>query len=68
MHPDTMQLIDNTEADWSHHEFYVDSNGQSHLKHLRYGDDYTLEEGDLLDAVEAVLRGDILDFGGDENA
>jgi hypothetical protein len=35
---------------------------------LRYGDDYTLEEGDLLDAVEAVLRGDILDFGGDDNA
>ena len=40
----------------------------SYYYFLRYGDDYTLEGGDLLDAVEAVLRGDILDFGGDDNA
>ena len=56
-----MKLINNTEADWSGKEFYFDDQGNPHRHHLKYGRDYELEGGTLLDDVDALSNGYIFD-------
>jgi hypothetical protein len=53
----TLTLINNSDADWSGHEFYYDDNGVAHRHHLKYGDDYTLESGNLVDDIDALAHG-----------
>ena len=55
-----MELIDNNEVNWTDAEYYYDENGQAHAQHLHWGDDYTLEDGNLIDDVDAILRGIII--------
>ena len=59
----TLTLIDNAQVNWSRSEYYFDENGQAHLQHLHWGDDYTLEEGSAIDDVQALRDGII--FEGD---
>lgn len=58
-----LYLIDNIDADWNGKQFFYDENGQAHLQHLHWGDDYTLEEGNAIDDVFALNDGVI--FQGD---
>jgi len=56
-----LQLINNSECDWSNHEFWYDNSGNPHKQHLHYGHDYELEGGTLLDDVDALQNGYIFD-------
>ena len=56
-------LIDNIDVDWNGNQFFYDENGQAHLHHLHWGDDYTLEEGSATDDVVALGEGFV--FNGD---
>ena len=55
-----LKLVDNERANWNSKEFYYDENGQAHEQHLHWGNDYTLEEGDMIDDAEAIESGQYL--------
>jgi hypothetical protein len=56
----TLSLLPNDQVNWNGKQFFYDENGQAHLQHLHWGDDYTLEEGNAIDDVEALQHGIIL--------
>ena len=52
-----LYLLDNADVNWDGQQFVYDENGQAHLHHLHWGDDYTLEEGNAVDDVRALIKG-----------
>lgn len=54
------KLLSNDQVNWTRNEHYFDENGQAHAQHLRWGDDYTLEDGSTLDDIDAIADGYIL--------
>ena len=59
-----MELINNSEVDWSGKEYFYDDLGNPHKQHLKYGHDYELEGGMLLDDIDALQNGYIFDEEG----
>lgn len=54
------KLLHNDRVNWNHREYYYDDNGQAHAQHLKWGNDYTLEDGSTLDDIDAVSEGYIV--------
>ena len=52
-----MQLHNNQDVNWNGQEYFFDENGQAHAQHLHWGNDYTLEDGDLTDDINALSDG-----------
>jgi len=52
-----MQLHHNQDVNWSGQEYFFDENGQAHAQHLHWGNDYTLEDGDLTYDINALSDG-----------